>query len=100
MSIDPNKYKFDFQRFGPKKVERERTVYSVEHNQESGTKRLVAKKKKETVEVWDVVFPHGHSVRLTKNELVRMGYDRPPRIVDILTGDVISGGATLSGQGE
>lgn len=43
-----------------------------------------------------VVFPQGHSIRVTSAEqLKELGYDRKPRTVDMETGDVVDAGGAL-----
>lgn len=46
-------------------------------------------------EMFMVLFPQGHSIRVKHKELVRLGYHVKPRIVDMLTGDVVDIGGDL-----
>jgi hypothetical protein len=39
-----------------------------------------------------VYFPQGHSIRVDKENLVRLGYHLKPRMIDMNTGDVIDFG--------
>lgn len=39
-----------------------------------------------------VYFPQGHSIRVERDELVRLKYHLKPRLVDMETGDVIDRG--------
>lgn len=36
-----------------------------------------------------VYFPQGHSIRVDRDELIRLGFHKKPRIVDMTTGDVL-----------
>lgn len=69
---------------GPKKV-------SVQVNKcwmdETGS----LQQKVETVEkpMYMVFFPQGHSIRVGREELVRLGFHKKPRIVDMTTGDIL-----------
>lgn len=51
-------------------------------------------------EMFMVYFPAGHSIRINKEELVRMGYHLRPRLIDMETGDVVEiGGDPYSFMG-
>ena len=71
------------------------------------TKQLVDDKGKpiggfenETVQEdagWMVYFPTGSSIRIrTQGEMERLGFDRPPELVDMDRGDVVGTTATAS----
>jgi hypothetical protein len=57
------------------------------------TKSLQQETKEEERDCYYVFFPQGHSIRVTSyDELKRMGFHLKPRIVDMLTGDVVDAG--------
>lgn len=56
-------------------------------------------------ETFMVFFPQGHSIRINRAELVRMGYHLKPRLIDMETGDVVDIGGDpydfmMAGEGE
>lgn len=54
------------------------------------TKSLQQEEVTEERETFTVMFPQGHSIRVTSRErLAELGYDKKPRMVDMETGDVI-----------
>jgi len=54
------------------------------------TNSLQQKEVTEDRECFMVLFPQGHSIRVTSREhLAELGYDKKPRIVDMETGDVV-----------
>ena len=60
------------------------------------TKSLQQKEVTEERECFMVLFPQGHSIRVTSREqLAELGYDKKPRIVDMETGDVIEVGGDM-----
>ncbi|WP_287712717.1 hypothetical protein [Microcystis sp. M18BS1] len=56
------------------------------------TKSLQQEKVWIEKETYRVYFPAGHSIRVEKDELVRMGYHIKPRLYDPATGDVVDTG--------
>lgn len=55
--------------------------------------KLKTERVTEDRECFMVLFPQGHSIRVTsREELVRMGYDKKPRMIDMETGDVVDVG--------
>lgn len=57
------------------------------------TNSLQQEKVTEEKDCYYVLFPQGHSIRVTSfDELKRMGYHLKPRMVDMETGDVIDAG--------
>lgn len=57
------------------------------------TKSLEQEVVTEQRDCFMVMFPQGHSIRVTSFEqLQQLGYDKKPRIVDMETGDVIDVG--------
>jgi hypothetical protein len=56
------------------------------------TKSLQQKKEWVEKTMYMVYFPMGHSIRVDRDELVRLGYHIKPRLVDMLTGDVVDTG--------
>jgi hypothetical protein len=57
------------------------------------TKSLQMEQVTEDRDCFMVMFPQGHSIRVTSiEELKRMGYDKKPRLVDMETGDVVDVG--------
>lgn len=60
------------------------------------TKSLIQEQVTEDRECFMVLFPQGHSIRVTSREhLKELGYDKKPRIVDMETGDVIEIGGDM-----
>ena len=55
-------------------------------------------------EMFMVYFPQGHSIRVDKKELIRMGYHLKPRLVDMDSGEVIDFGGDpydfMGGEGK
>jgi hypothetical protein len=63
------------------------------HDKEIG---LIVEPIEEEKLCWRVYFPQGHSIRITeKKELERLGYHIKPRIIDMVTGDVLDTGGDL-----
>jgi hypothetical protein len=59
------------------------------------TKSLQQEEVTENRECFMVMFPQGHSIRVTSRErLAELGFDKKPRIVDMETGDVIDVGGS------
>lgn len=57
------------------------------------TKSLQQEEVTEERECFMVMFPQGHSIRVTSREqLKELGFDKKPRLVDMETGDVIDVG--------
>ena len=57
------------------------------------TKSLKQEEVTENMDCYYVMFPQGHSIRVTSYEkLAEMGYHLKPRMVDMETGDVIDPG--------
>ena len=56
------------------------------------TKSLQQEEVTEEKEVYHVRFPGGHSIRVGKKELVRLGFHIKPRMIDLDTGDVVDVG--------
>lgn len=74
-----------YKTVGPKKVQVQVNKASIDPT----TKSLQQKKVVEEKEMYMVYFPQGHSIRVDKAELVRLGYHIKPRLVDMNTGDVV-----------
>jgi hypothetical protein len=71
---------------------REAVTFNKCHMDEK-TKSLIQKEVTEEKECFYVLFPNGHSIRLTSREkLKELGFDKKPRIVDMDTGDVVEVG--------
>lgn len=81
-----------YQVRGPKKV----TVYTNQARMVCEKGSDVPSMQTEQVgvekEMFMVYFPQGHSIRVDKPELVRMGYHLRPRLVDMDTGEVVDAG--------
>lgn len=56
------------------------------------TKSLQQKSVTEEREMFMVYFPQGHSIRVDRKELERLGFHLRPRLVDMETGDVVDPG--------
>lgn len=79
-----------YKTVGPKKV----LVQVNKAHIDPETKSLQQKKVVEEKEMYMVYFPQGHSIRVDRQELVRLGYHIKPRLVDMESGDVVDlGGA-------
>lgn len=74
-----------YKTVGPKKVKVEVNRASVDPE----TKSLQQKKEWIEKDMYMVYFPQGHSIRVERDELIRMGYHIKPRLVDMNTGDVV-----------
>jgi hypothetical protein len=60
------------------------------------TGRRLEYEEREVPRGWMVFFPNGSSVHIeTEAELKRMGYDKPPTLVDLETGDDIDDGSSM-----
>lgn len=60
------------------------------------TNSLEQKMVTEDRECFMVMFPQGHSIRVTSREhLKELGFDKKPRIVDMETGDLIDAGGDV-----
>jgi hypothetical protein len=60
------------------------------------TKSLQMKQVTEDRECFMVMFPQGHSIRVTSREqLAELGFDKKPRTVDMETGDVVDIGGDI-----
>lgn len=53
------------------------------------TKSLQQETVRVEKEMFMVYFPKGHSIRIEKSELVRMGYHKRPKLVDMETGETV-----------
>jgi len=53
------------------------------------TKSLMQEEVSEEKETYHVRFPMGHSIRVGKKELVRLGFHIKPRMIDLDSGDVV-----------
>jgi hypothetical protein len=84
-----------YKTVGPKLVTKHYTKCHMDE-----TKSMVQEPATKQVKMWMVYLPQGHSVRLEEKELKRMGYHLKPRIVDMLTGDVIEMGGDPYDFGE
>lgn len=74
---------------GPKK---EMVTYTAA-SMNKDTNSLELETKTEERDCYMVMFPQGHSIRVTSfDELKRMGYHLKPRMIDMETGDVIDAG--------
>ncbi len=82
------KVKARYRVVGPKKVE----VWVNQASMDEATKSLVQKPTKVTKEMYHVYFPAGHSIRVEKDELVRLGFHKKPRLVDMETGETVDFG--------
>ena len=56
------------------------------------TKSLQQAPKVVEKEMYMVYFPQGHSIRVDRKELERLGFHLKPRLVDMETGDVVDVG--------
>lgn len=72
---------------GPHKVKVTITKASMDDTGSMVTKEEVVEDNR-----YMVYFPQGHSIRIDRDELVRLGYNKKPRIVDMETGDVLQHG--------
>lgn len=96
MQHNGRKVKAPYQTIGPK---REMVTYTkasykpVDPKDPKGERKLVQEKVTEEMDTWLVRFAMGHSTRFCgergKRELIRMGYDKTPRLIDMETGDVV-----------
>ena len=59
---------------------------------DSETKSLQQASKVVEKEMYMVYFPQGHSIRVDRKELERLGFHLKPRLVDMETGDVVDVG--------
>ena len=66
-----------------------KTVLSYTHCWMDENKALQQETRTKEVNTWMVYMPQGHSIRVRKDELIRLGFHLKPRIVDMLTGDII-----------
>lgn len=73
---------------GPKRV----TVMVNKASMDKETLSLQQEPVEETKDMYMVYFPQGHSIRVERDELVRLKYHLKPRLVDMETGDVIDRG--------
>lgn len=78
------KVKAKYRTVGPKTERVVRTMAVMDENKSMQQKR-VAKEE----EVFYVYFPQGHSIRINRAELIRMGYHLKPKLIDMETGDVV-----------
>lgn len=86
---NPNmKLRARYKVVGPKKVK----VEINRSHMDKETNSLQQQKVWEEKEMYMVYFPQGHSIRVDKPELVRLGYHIKPRLVDMITGDVVDTG--------
>jgi hypothetical protein len=87
--MQPNmKLRARYKTVGPKKVK----VQINRSYMDKETKSLQQEKVWVEQDMYMVYFPQGHSIRVDKAELVRMGYHVKPRLVDMNTGDVVDTG--------
>lgn len=78
-------------RYAVKGPRMERVDYRQYYIDENGA--LQFEEKSEEMECYMVLFPQGHSIRVTSYErLKEMGYHLKPRMVDMNTGDVVDVG--------
>lgn len=90
------KVKAPYQTIGPK---REMVTYTkasyrhVDPKDKTSERKLFQEQVTEEMDTWLVRFAMGHSTRFCgergKQELIRMGYDKKPRLIDLETGDVV-----------
>lgn len=74
---------------GPKKE----TVTYTKASMNKATNSLELEKVTEELDCYIVMFPQGHSIRVTSFErLKEMGYHIKPRMVDMETGDIVDVG--------
>ena len=59
------------------------------------TKSLQQSRIEVEKDLYMVYFPHGHSIRITKDEVVRMGYHLKPKLVDMDTGETVDLGGDI-----
>jgi N-acetyl-anhydromuramyl-L-alanine amidase AmpD len=74
-----------YRTVGPKLVKQTYTHCWMDEDEKS----LQQEVKTREVEMYMVYFPQGHSIRVTFEELKRLGYHLKPRMIDMFTGDVI-----------
>lgn len=77
------KLKARYKTVGPKKVR----VQVTQAKMVDGS--LIQEKVWTDKEMYMVYFPMGHSIRVDRTELVRLGFHKKPRLIDLETGDVI-----------
>jgi hypothetical protein len=79
------KVKARYRVIGPKVVTQTYTKAWIDEE----TKSLHQEQATRKVEMYEVYMPQGHSIRVGYDELVRLGFDKRPRLVDMETGDVV-----------
>lgn len=79
-------------RYAVKNLGKQKVTYTAA-TMNPETNSLELETKTEERDCFMVMFPQGHSIRVTSfEELKRMGYDKKPRMVDMETGDIIDQG--------
>ena len=79
-------------RYAVKGPRKEKVTYS-QASMDPETKSLQTKQVTEERDCYYVMFPQGHSIRVTSYEqLKEMGYHLKPRMIDMETGDVVDSG--------
>ncbi len=79
-------------RYAVKGPKRELVTYT-KCSMDDATKSLKQETVSEEMDCYMVMFPQGHSIRVTSFEkLKEMGYHLKPRMVDMETGDIIDVG--------
>lgn len=81
---------------GPKKVTQKYTKCSIDKDLGSLTQTPATRE----VDLYMVYLPQGHSIRVNRKELERLGYHLKPRIVDMKSGDVVDRGGDPYDFGE
>lgn len=86
---EQRKIKARYRTIGPRKEMVTYTKCSIDNETKSLQQEVVT----EEMDTFMVVFPQGHSIRvLGKEALIKSGYHLKPRMVDMLTGDVVDVG--------
>jgi len=85
------KLRAKYRTVGPKKVVQKYTHCYMDKE----TNSLQQEEREREVDMFMVYFPQGHSIRVDKENLVRLGYHIKPRLVDMNTGDVVDMGGDL-----
>lgn len=94
MNLNGRKVKAPYQTkaLGKVPVTYNKAGYKVVDKQ-TGERKFVVEQVTEEHDAWLVTFAMGHQTRFVGkrgwDDLVRMGYDKKPRLIDMETGDVV-----------
>jgi hypothetical protein len=94
MNLNGRKIKAPYQTIGPRKEMVTYTKTSKKPKNKDGTGgEFITETVTEEMDTWLVKFAMGHSTRFVgergREELIRMGYHKKPRLIDMETGDVV-----------